>query len=195
MDRKIKSRQLGINLVEIVILLAIIFILLYVLKDEYLNYLAKARLREALNQLLSDLNYIKTQAQITGAPWGIRACANTSRYKIFIDHDGNCRDSNIYCNASNSIKVCLVNPSQGCTSDADCPGNFPGACRMLEEVKELPKGIIFAHSTYLLFDKKGFPFDYSCGLGMGNFTFATNGTIRRTTITIYVDKLGRVRVE
>jgi len=107
-------------MVELVVLLAIVVILSGLVISEILSYIEKARLRQALNQFLSDLNYVKNQAQITGVAWGIRACTGTGRYKIFIDHDGNCTDSQPDCNNINGTNICINNPSQSCNNDVDC---------------------------------------------------------------------------
>jgi Tfp pilus assembly protein FimT len=199
-DRKIrqKSRSLGFTMIELVILLAIVAILSGFVISEILSYIEKARLRQALNQFLSDLNYVKNQAQITGVAWGIRACSGSSKYKIFIDHDGNCKDSSTNCDSINSTKVCLNNPSQNCNRDSDCPGNFTGICRPLEQLKVLESGFLFVKGNttshfYVVFDRKGLPFDYSCGIGEDNVTIQSPSG--KEASTIFVDRFGRVRVE
>jgi type II secretory pathway pseudopilin PulG len=199
-DRKIrqKSKPLGFTMVELVILLAIVAILSGLAISEIMSYIEKARLRKALNQVLSDLNYVKNQAQITGVAWGIRACTGSGKYKIFIDHDGNCRDSRTDCDNINGTKICVNDPSQNCNSDSDCPGNFTGTCRTLEQLKILEGGFLFVKGNttnhfYVVFDRKGLPFDYSCGIGADNVTIQSSS--RREASTIFVDRFGRIRVE
>jgi len=199
-DRKIrqKSKSLGFTVIELVILLAIVAILSGVAISEILSYIEKARLRQALNQFLSDLNYVKNQAQITGVAWGIRACTGSGKYKIFIDHDGNCKDSRPDCVNINGTNICVNDPSQNCNSDSDCPGNFTGICRTLEQLKVLEGGFLFVKGNtinhfYLVFDRKGLPFDYSCGIGSDNVTIQS--TSGKEASTIFVDRFGRIRVE
>ncbi len=200
MDRKVKKKQksLGFTIIELVVLLAIVSILSVVVLKEIYSYLEKARLRQALNQFLSDLNYVKTQAQITGSAWGIRACTGSESYKIFIDHDGNCRDISPNCNVANSTKVCLNNPTQVCASDADCFPSSAGSCKPLEQVKTLNSGYKFAKGNltnhfYVVFDRKGLPFDYSCGVGPDNVTIKS--PTNKEKFSVFVDRFGRVRVE
>jgi len=185
-------------MVELVVLLAIVAILSGLVIREVLSYIEKARLRQALNQFLSDLNYVKNQAQITGVAWGIRACSGSSKYKIFIDRDGNCTDSRPDCDNINGTNICVNDPHQNCNSDSDCPGNFTGICRPLEQLKVLEGGFLFVKGNttnhfYVVFDRKGLPFDYSCRLGMDNVNIQSPS--RKEGAIIYVDKFGRIRVE
>jgi len=189
-------------MVELVILLAIVAILSGLVISEILSYIEKARLRQALNQFLSDLNYVKNQAQITGVAWGIRACNGSGRYKVFIIDIGQnrtCQDSSPDCDNINATKICLNNPSQNCNSDSDCPGNFTGICRPLEQLKVLEGGFLFlkenttSRSFYVVFDRKGLPFDYSCGVGADNVTIQSPSG--KEASTIFVDRFGRIRVE
>jgi type II secretory pathway pseudopilin PulG len=189
---------LGFTMVELVVLLAIVAILSGLAISEILSYIEKARLRQALNQFLSDLNYVKNQAQITGVAWGIRACTGSGKYKIFIDHDGNCTDSQPDCDNINGTNICVNDPSQNCNSDSDCPGNFTGICRPLEQLKVLEGGFLFVKGNttshfYVVFDRKGLPFDYSCGNGENNVTIQSPSG--KEASTIFVDRFGRIRVE
>ncbi len=181
-------------MVELVILLAIIAILSGLAISEILSYIEKARLRQALNQFLSDLNFVKNQAQITGIAWGIRACNGSSKYKIFIDHDGNCKDSQPDCDNINGTKICVNNPSQNCNSDSACPGNFTGICRPLEQLKILEGGFLnTTNQLYVVFDRKGLPFNYYCGIGADSVTIQSPSG--KEAFTIIVDRFGRIRVE
>jgi type II secretory pathway pseudopilin PulG len=199
-DRKISqnSNSLGFTMIELVILLAIVAILSGLVISEILSYIEKARLRQALNQFLSDLNFVKNQAQITGVAWGIRACTGSSKYKIFLDYDGNCRDSRPDCDNINSTKICINNPSQSCNNDMDCSPYFNGTCRPLEQLKVLEGGFLFVKGNttnhfYVVFDRKGLPFDYSCGIGADNVTIQSPSG--KEASTIFVDRFGRIRVE
>jgi type II secretory pathway pseudopilin PulG len=199
-DRKIrpKSKSLGFTMIDLVILLAIVAILSGLVIREVLSYIEKARLRQALNQFLSDLNHVKNQAQITGVAWGIRACTGSGKYKIFIDHDGNCRDSRPDCDNINNTKICINNPYQSCNNDVDCLPYFNGTCRTLEQLKVLEGGFLFVKGNtinhfYVVFDRKGLPFDYSCGIGSDNVTIQSSS--RREASIVFVDRFGRIRVE
>ncbi len=200
MDRKVDKvwTLSGVTLVEILVLLAIVLILAGVVIAEIQSFLEKARLRQALNQFLSDLNFVKNQAQITGVAWGIRACTDSGKYKIFIDHDGNCRDSYPNCDTPSSLKVCVNNLTQNCNGDADCYPYFQGNCRPIEQVKVLDAGFTFVKNNspshfYVVFDRKGFPFDYICGLSPNNVTIKSPSG--KENLTVIVDRFGRVRVE
>jgi len=185
-------------MVELVILLAVVAILSGLAISEILSYIEKARLRQALNQFLSDLSYVKNQAQITGVSWGIRACNGSGKYKIFIDHDGNCQDSLPDCDNINGTNICVNDPSQNCNSDSDCPGNFTGTCRPLEQLKVLEGGFLLVKGNttnhfYVVFDRKGLPFNYICGNGENNVTIQSPSG--KEASTILVDRFGRIRVE
>jgi len=187
-------------MIELVILLAIVAILSGLAISEILSYIEKARLRQALNQFLSDLNYVKNQAQITGVAWGIRACTGSGRYKVFIDQDGNCEDSQPDCDNINSTKICINNPSQSCNNDMDCSPYFNGTCRPLEQLKVLEGGFLFVKGNtpdpfYVVFDRKGLPFNNNnnCSLGMDSVTIQSPSGKERAIII--VDRFGRIRVE
>ncbi len=56
----------------------------------------------------------------------------------------------------------------------------------------LPSGIIINGDFHFLFDRKGYPRNASCGLGMGSIVLKSSfGTYK----TICVDRFGRVRIE
>ena len=197
MDRKVglKSLCLGFTMLELLIILALVAILSGIVISEILSYIDKARLRSALNQFLSDLNYAKNQAQITGVAWGIRACTGTNQYKVFVDADGDCKDSNYTCEPI-SRRICLNSPAQNCTNDTDCPFALVGSCVKLEMKRELEGSIIFKKGNttrhfYVVFDRKGLPFDYSCGVGADNVTIQSSSY----KFNVFVDRFGRIRVE
>lgn len=195
MDRKIRqeSKPLGFTMIELVILLAIVAILSGLVISEIMSYIEKARLRQALNQFLSDLNFVKNQAQITGVAWGIRACTGSSKYKIFIDHDGNCRDSTESCDIGNDTKICINHPERiPCYNDNDCPGGFVGTCRPLEYVREVNPPVKFVDNFTIVFDRKGFAFRENCTFGADSTVLqSSSGYIFKISIT----RFGRIRVE
>jgi type II secretory pathway pseudopilin PulG len=193
-DRKIRqnSKPLGFTMVELVILLAIVAILSGLVISEIMSYIEKAHLRQAINQFLSDLNYVKNQAQITGVAWGIRACTGTGKYKIFIDHDGNCTDSTGNCNISNDTKICINHPDRICNNDNDCPGGFVGTCRPLEYVREFSPPIKFVNNFTIVFDRKGFAFGENCKFGAKSTVLQSSSGY---SFKISITRFGRIRVE
>lgn len=194
MARKIKL--LGYTIFEILIVITIIGILSAIVLREVLSYIAEARLREAVNQFVSDLEYTKNMAQITDVPWGVRACLNTGIYKIFIDHDGNCRDAEDNCiSVSNdSVSVCINAFNTYCSSSDDCPSAASGSCRKRTILKELPLGISFTGNSefYIVFDRKGYPFNTSCGLGTSSITISNQFDKK---FVIKISSVGRIRLE
>ncbi|MGC8966516.1 MAG: pilus assembly FimT family protein [Caldimicrobium sp.] len=195
-----KIRSPGYTLFETLIVILIIGIFSAIFLREVLNYIAYARLREAANQFIADLQYAKNMAQVTGLSWGIRGCGNSSYYKIFIDHDGDCKDTDLSCNPSNpdETKVCVNKFNTSCSSDSDCAVDLSspviGSCRPRTIYKTLSKGIIFSGSFdfYVVFDRKGYPFNYSCGFGAVNATLVNQNN---SSLRVIIDKLGRIRVE
>lgn len=188
MDRKIK----GYSALEILMVLAIIGIIGVIFVQEFRNYVANERLKEGLNQLLSELERVKNRAVISAVPWGIRGCIGTNKYKVFMDYDGDCRDSNSTCDVTISRKYCANMFNKPCNSDSDCD-NIPNTCFDSEVSRELPEGVIFSHSLYVVFDRKGWPFYYYCGFGATNATLKSSVTGK--TYKIIIDRLGRIRVE
>ena len=57
--------------------------------------------------------------------------------------------------------------------------------------KSLPPGVKVNNSYYVVFDRRGYPLNYSCGLGMGNVTVQNDYGSR----VITVDRFGRIRYE
>lgn len=188
MDRKVKAY----TTIEVIIILAIIGVLAGLFIKEFINYIANERLKEGLNQLLADIEYVKNKASISALPWGIRGCKDTNKYKIFMDRDGNCRDESPTCDTIITTTYCANKFNSSCTTDANCD-NIPNTCVPLESVRTLPTGVIFSERTfYVVFDRKGWAFNYSCGNGENNATLKSEVTGKRYNIV--VDRLGRIRV-
>ncbi len=181
----------GYSTIELLFVIIIIGILSFISVREIISYIQDARLKKAVNQFISDLNYIKNQAIITGRPWGIRGCAGTGKYKIFIDHDGDCKDEDPSCNPTDTLKICLNSFNQTCNTDADCSFSQPGNCINRSMYFELPPGIIFngTSSFYVVFDRLGYPFNYICGFGAGNATLINQSG---KFVIINVSRLGRI---
>jgi len=92
MDRKIK----GYTILEILVVISLMIILSYIGVKEFLVYVAKIRLNSAVDQLLGDLNWIKTKSMISEKPWGF-CIENENSYVLFKDNDsdGNCDENEI----------------------------------------------------------------------------------------------------
>ncbi|MCS7199085.1 MAG: hypothetical protein N2327_00370 [Caldimicrobium sp.] len=185
MDRKVRAY----TLLELVTIMLIGILISYLAVNEIINHIQEARLREAHNQLLSDLNYIKNQALVTGLPWGLRACAGGREYKIFIDHDSNCKDTSVSCSDYETTKICLNILNKVCYSDQDCLSQ-QGACVPRSLYNKLPPGITFTNSSYVVFNKLGYAFNYLCGNGEGSFILQNTN---RKFITINISRTGRIR--
>ncbi len=184
--------SLGYTTLELLIVIAILAILSFIAIQEILSYIQDARLKEGVNQFLSDLNQVKNKAIITGRPWGIRACGGQGKYKIFIDHDGDCKDEAPSCESTDTQKVCLNAFNKTCQSDADCPFSQQGSCISRSQYFQLPPGITFNASFYVVFDRLGYPYNYSCGNGEGNATLIN---AKGKYLKIILSRLGRIRVE
>ncbi len=141
----------GYTLLELLVVIALGAILIGIVINEIRGYISYSRLKEAENQILSDLNFIKNQALITGLPWGIRACGGTNRYKIFVDFDGDCKDEAATCNSSDNLNVCINLYTQTCNSDFDCRG-IPMACQPRSRYFILDQRVFFNATFYAVFD-------------------------------------------
>ncbi|MEZ0343772.1 MAG: hypothetical protein ABWJ99_03060 [Caldimicrobium sp.] len=188
MDRKVAAY----TSLELLMVLGMIAILGFLFVREVRNYISNERLRQALNQFLSDLEYVKNRAEISAIPWGIRGCRGTNRYKIFMDEDGNCRDKDTNCDNANGTTFCVNIFNKTCGSINDC-NNVPNSCLPLEVIKTLPEGVVFNNTFYVVFDRKGWAFNYSCGNGENNATLLSSVTGK--TYKIVLNRLGRIRVE
>lgn len=164
MDRKVR----GMTIVELVVVMVIVSILASGAIYWLVVQINRERLRAGTNQLMADINDVKLKSISSGAIWGIRVCSGSPTYKVFIDHDGNCRDVNTTC-SPDTTKRCLNNPLATCSSDANCINNT-GPCVVMERSIALPNGVVPQNNFYAVFDRRGYALDYSCGLGHGNIT-------------------------
>ena len=85
------------------------------------------------------------------------------------------RDGNSY--------ITFINKDNNCSYD-------PSTDEVVKNMT-LPSGIVFENDIFFLFDRKGFPRNAICGLGMGNIKLKnTFNTIK----TICIDRYGRIKV-
>jgi type IV fimbrial biogenesis protein FimT len=132
------------------------------------NLVQRERLYSAMTQVANDLKEVQFRSMSSNMVWGVRFCANQSQYKIFaVDPatvSGGCpRDAN---------------PS--CTSDATT-----------QRLVSLPPGVSPKADFYVLFDRRGYPLNWSCGIGPVNITLKNSYGSR----TVFVDSVGRIRYE
>jgi prepilin-type N-terminal cleavage/methylation domain len=164
MDRKVR----GITIMEVLVVMAIIAILASASILGLRNLVLRERLYSAMTQVANDLKEVQFRSMSSTMIWGVRFCANQSQYKIFaVDPatvGGGCpRDAN---------------PS--CTNDATA-----------QRLVSLPPGVSPEADFYVLFDRRGYPLDWSCGIGADRITLRNSYGIR----TVIVDSLGRIRYE
>ncbi len=164
MDRKVK----GITIMEVLVVMAIIAILASASILGLINLVQRERLYSAMTQVANDLKEVQFRSVSSNMIWGVRFCANQNQYKIFaVDPatvGGGCpRDAN---------------PS--CTNDATT-----------QRLVSLPPGVSPKEDFYVLFDRRGYPLDWSCGIVFGNITLRNSYGIR----TVIVDRVGRIRYE
>jgi type IV fimbrial biogenesis protein FimT len=164
MDRKVK----GITIMEVLVVMAIIAILASAGILGLRNLVQRERLYSAMTQVANDLKEVQFRSMSSNSVWGVRFCGGVSQYKIFaVDPatvSGGCpRDAN---------------PS--CTNDATT-----------QRLVSLPPGVLPQADFYVLFDRRGYPLDWSCGIGAGNITLRNSYGSR----TVIVDSLGRIRYE
>ncbi len=212
MDRKVS----GYTIMELLVIIAILSILAGFFLYPMLVQVARERLRAGMTQFASDLNQVKLRSISTGSMWGIRVCGGNGQYKVFIDHDMNCRDVNPNCTSIDTTRVCSAAPNATCSDGADCLAscdnnsgrcvNAPnvicntandcppstGPCLQRERLISFPTGVAPGNDFYVVFDRRGYVLNYSCGFGAGTLTLRNFlGEERR----VILDRLGRVRYE
>jgi type IV fimbrial biogenesis protein FimT len=164
MDRKVK----GITIMEVLVVMAIIAILASASIFGLRNLVQRERLYSAMTQVANDLKEVQFRSMSSNMIWGVRFCANQNQYKIFaVDPatvGGGCpRDAN---------------PS--CTNDATT-----------QRLVSLPPGVFPQADFYVLFDRRGYPLNWSCGIGAISITLRNSYGSR----TVIVDSVGRIRYE
>jgi type IV fimbrial biogenesis protein FimT len=163
MDRKVK----GITIMEVLVVMAIIAILASASILGLRNLVQRERLYSAMTQVANDLKEVQFRSMSSNNLWGVRFCANQNQYKIFAVNPAN-------------VSVCPRDANTSCANDATT-----------QRLVSLPAGVSPEAGFYVLFDRRGYPLDWSCGIGVGNVTLS-NSYGRRTVI---VDRFGRIRYE
>jgi len=164
MDRKVK----GITIMEVLVVMAIIAILASASIFGLQNLIQRERLYSAMTQVANDLKEVQFRSMSSNMTWGVRFCANQSQYKIF-----------------------AVNPDN---VSGGCPGDADPSCTndtTTQRLVSLPPGVSPEEDFYVLFDRRGYPLDWSCGIGAGNITLRNSYGSR----TVIIDRLGRIRYE
>ncbi|MFZ8860448.1 MAG: pilus assembly FimT family protein [Thermocrinis sp.] len=164
MDRKVR----GITIMEVLVVMAIIAILASASILGLRNLVQRERLYSAMTQVANDLKEVQFRSMSSNMVWGVRFCANQSQYKIFA------------VNPANVSGVCPRDANTSCTSDATT-----------QRLVQLPPGVSPEAGFYVLFDRRGYPLDWSCGIGAGNITLRNSYGSR----TVIVDRVGRIRYE
>jgi len=164
MDRKVR----GITIMEVLVVMAIIAILASASIFGLRNLVQRERLYSAMTQVANDLKEVQFRSMSSNMIWGVRFCANQNQYKIFaVDPatvGGGCpRDANTFCE-----------------NDATT-----------QRLVELPPGVSPVADFYVLFDRRGYPLNWNCGVVAGSITLRNNYGSR----TVIVDSLGRIRYE
>ena len=152
----------GFSVFELLVVIVIIAILGSVAFMGLRNMVLRERLYSATTQVVNDLKEVQFRSMSSNATWGIRFCAGNSRYKIFTV-SRECQDASPTCDPDQTT----------------------------QRIAELPAGVVVSRDYYVVFDRRGYPLNYSCGLGMGNVTVQNDYGSR----VITVDKFGRIRYE
>jgi type IV fimbrial biogenesis protein FimT len=164
MDRKVK----GITIMEVLVVMAIIAILASASIFGLRNLVQRERLYSAMTQVANDLKEVQFRSMSSNMIWGVRFCENQSQYKIF-----------------------AVDPA---TVGGGCPRDADPSCTndaTTQRLVSLPPGVLPQADFYVLFDRRGYPLDWSCGIVFGNITLRNSYGIR----TVIVDRVGRIRYE
>lgn len=164
MDRKVR----GITILEVLVVMAIIAILASASILGLQNLVQRERLYSAMTQVANDLKEVQFRSMSSNNLWGVRFCAGQNQYKIFA------------VNPANVSGGCPTDANTSCTNDATT-----------QRLVSLPPGVSPQAGFYVLFDRRGYPLNQSCGIGAGNITLE-NSYGRRTVI---VDSVGRIRYE
>jgi type IV fimbrial biogenesis protein FimT len=164
MDRKVK----GITIMEVLVVMAIIAILASASIFGLQNLVQRERLYSAMTQVANDLKEVQFRSMSSNSVWGVRFCANQSQYKIFA------------VNPATVSGGCPRDANPSCTSDATT-----------QRLVSLPPGVSPEEDFYVLFDRRGYPLNWSCGIGAVSITLRNSYGSR----TVIVDSVGRIRYE
>jgi len=164
MDRKVR----GITIMEVLVVMAIIAIFASASIFGLINLVQRERLYSAMTQVANDLKEVQFRSMSSNMIWGVRFCRNVSQYKIF-----------------------AVDPS---TVGGGCPRDANPSCTndtTTQRLVSLPPGVSPEADFYVLFDRRGYPLNWSCGIGAVSITLRNSYGIR----TVIVDRVGRIRYE
>ncbi len=164
MDRKVK----GITIMEVLVVMAIIAILASASILGLRNLVQRERLYSAMTQVANDLKEVQFRSMSSNMVWGVRFCANQNQYKIFA------------VDPSAVVGGCPRDANPSCTNDATT-----------QRLVSLPPGVSPEENFYVLFDRRGYPLNWSCGIGAVNITLKNSYGSR----TVIVDRVGRIRYE
>jgi type IV fimbrial biogenesis protein FimT len=164
MDRKVR----GITIMEVLVVMAIVAILASASILGLRNLVQRERLYSAMTQVANDLKEVQFRSMSSNSVWGVRFCANQNQYKIFA------------VDPSIVVGGCPRDANPSCTNDATT-----------QRLVSLPPGVSPQADFYVLFDRRGYPLDWSCGIVFGNITLRNSYGIR----TVIVDRVGRIRYE
>jgi len=164
MDRKVR----GITIMEVLVVMAIIAILASASILGLRNLVQRERLYSAMTQVANDLKEAQFRSMSSNSTWGVRFCGGVSQYKIF-----------------------AVDPA---TVGGGCPRDADPSCTndaTTQRLVSLPPGVLPQADFYVLFDRRGYPLNWSCGIVAGNITLRNSYGSR----TVIVDSVGRIRYE
>jgi type IV fimbrial biogenesis protein FimT len=164
MDRKVR----GITIMEVLVVMAIIAILASASILGLRNLVQRERLYSAMTQVANDLKEVQFRSMSSNMIWGVRFCANQSQYKVFA------------VDPAPVVSGCPGDANSSCTSDITT-----------RRLVSLPPGVLPQADFYVLFDRRGYPLNRSCGIGAVNITLRNSYGSR----TVIVDSLGRIRYE
>ncbi|WP_448587816.1 pilus assembly FimT family protein [Thermocrinis sp.] len=152
----------GYTIFELLVVVVIISILGGAALMGLRNLVLRERLYSAMTQVANDIKEVQFSSISSNTAWGVRFCAGSREYKIFTTQNG-CQDVTGNCTQDNSTF----------------------------RIVSLPPGVAPEQDLFVVFDRRGYPLNFSCGLGMGNLTLRNDYGTR----IVIVDRFGRVRYE
>ncbi len=170
----------GTSIAELLLTLVIIALLGAISYDKLSNLVMEYRLRSAVDRVQKDIIQIKTYSMTKENLWGIRLEHGKDCYVIFEDRDGNCRLGNTSVG------------DQNCTySNVQVHPNCHDPTIDCILIVKLPNGIQSGLNRSIVFDRKGYPRNAICGLGMSTVRLINS---RGRQAKIVLDRYGRMRV-
>ncbi|WP_333785372.1 prepilin-type N-terminal cleavage/methylation domain-containing protein [Thermocrinis sp.] len=152
----------GYTIFELLVVVVIISILAGAFLMGLRNMVLRERLYSAMTQVANDIKEVQFRSISSNATWGIRLCRGSEQYKIFTVQSG-CQDA-----------------TPNCTNDSST-----------QRLVSLPSGVVPDNDFCVVFDRRGYPLNCGCGLGMGSVTLKNAYGSR----IVILNRLGRVRYE